>query len=60
MTISQIPTFFADINELLTGLVVVVGRGGGGWGVFAWAIACMFLELDKMTSVDRCLLGQGA
>ena len=29
MTIFQIPTFFADINELLTGLVVV-GRGGDG------------------------------
>ena len=33
------PNFFADINELLTGLVVV---GGWGVGVFAWDIACMF------------------
>ena len=42
------PNFFADINELLTGLVVV-GRGGGGMGGFAWAIACMFLEfMDKL------------
>ena len=40
------PNFFADINELLTGLVVV---GGWGVGVFAWDIACMFYEfMDKL------------
>ena len=55
------PNFFADVNELLPGLVVVVGGGGGG-GLLGPLLAC-FLSLwisYQMTCMDPCLLGKGA